>query len=955
MLRTHRAFCAITFFFLLVFPAQRTFAQQDYGNRLGHSEAREVEFRPRGPWMDMGSVDPAMRKWYLSQELYQEYRWQTWEYTNYGENLYQRYVDPFQQGDYFYDLYGNFLTRGWLVYDWTEERPHASEGSRLLKRGEYGSFFSNLIISADQKGQYAYSITIGNEIFTTLTPLTFRKAVFNGTQVDFRSDDVSVTGLFSRISAPGFIADPNAATSNNFTNLLGGRATVRLGDRVTVGGTFVNSHTGRTTQESFTGNPFKGALTPRQLEEQINLIVIRLSDDSPADGKGGAVLLAQDVEITTMIGDRDTVLTGSEINGVLAQKYRALNADPPPFPGREGGLLREGVLVADGNEQVELRYDLNLVAEAVDDQDLLNNISGVRFRLVLVNDYKIEVTSNSQTNAAAQPIFLVVTQAEGNIKDGSNKTEVVFDYGIPTANQVFGFTVEVDDLMGFNLYTELDMNHQFKQYPNQRRETLRSSSGIAGDESATAWMINLSRFSYPWYFFAEGFYMEEDYNTSPFMVDGFGKIDYSDPTTNVYDFVDDNDDQDRKPDQQRLFQDPRSGRERGNAGRSGAGFGDEAVFPGWDENNDSVSDFNQNDNLFRPNSFPDYDEPFMRYHSDRPEFLFGTDLNNNGWIDRFENDDEPDYPYKRDHKGYNIYLGGHITPHGRLTIGQVRQLLLADDRRNLTTYGLFAFDKDYAGIGRLRLANMLKKARDNIQDDLSQWVQTPGASGSNQFIVDPLFAEDTWLNTAFAGFERRSDSGLNFANKFKYEIVRQRRDESGLNFKKNTRLLGLINKVDYLHQIGSLTIRPKFKSELLKDNTLYSTTGSERDAWSGIFFLIFKFPLLEKTTMEVGLEQMFHQDRILEEKPLLRDDQGNLLLDEEGNTTGNLDKGDLTGDLRNTVVGTQLSNTGDYMGYQLIAQLGVSIERSSLERFGTDRQSQIRSLVYATLYAGLRD
>ena len=39
--------------------------------------------------------------------------------------------------------------------------------------------------------------------------------------------------------------------------------------------------------------------------------------------------------------------------------------------------------------------------------------------------------------------------------------------------------------------------------------------------------------------------------------------------------------------------------------------------------------------------------PFLRYNVDRPEFLFGIDLNNNGWVDRFENDDLPDYPIKK--------------------------------------------------------------------------------------------------------------------------------------------------------------------------------------------------------------------------------------------------------------------------------------------------------------------
>jgi len=933
MTRTRPLLCAVTLFFLLAGPLERAFPQQDYGSRLGYNRGGDVTFRPQGPWVDIGALDLAVKKRYLPQELYQEYRWKTWEYTNYIEHSYQRYVDPFQEGNYFYDFYGNFLTKGWLVYDWTEERPRTSEGSRILQRSQYGGAFGNLIIASDLKGQHSYSITIGDEIFTTLTPMTFRKAVFNGIQVDFHSDDLSVTGLFSRISAPGFTTDFNPASFNSYTNLVGGRATVNLGDHVIVGGTLVNAHIGRAGLESFKSNLFKGALTDRQMENPIESIVIRLSDDSPADAAGGAVLLAESIEITTVLGERDTVFTGSAINSLLAEKYRALGTQPPPFPSRAGGIFREGVRVADGSEQILLGYDLNLLAEAVNDVDIVNQIKGVRFRLALVNDYKVEITSNTQTNVEAQPVFLLVTQAEGNIKNGSNRTEVVFDYGLPTANQIVGLTVEVRDLMGFDLYTEFDLNHSYRQYPNKRLETHKAVSGLVGDEAAAAWMINLAKMAHPWFFFAEGFYMEAEYNTSPFIVDGFGRIDYEDPTRNIYDFVDDNDDQDRLPDQKRLFQDSRTSLERGAGGRSAEGFADDAIFPGWDENNDYISDFNQNDNLFQRNNFPDYDEPFLRYASDRPEFLFGIDLNNNGWVDRFENDNQPDYPYKSDHKGYNIYFGGALTPHMKLTAGQARQSLLSDDRRNLTTYGLFAFEKNYTGIGRIRFFDMFKKAKDNIQDDLSQWIQLPGVAGSHRSIADPLFAEDTWINTAYVEFERRSDSGLRSLKKFKYETVRQRRDESSLSFARDTRFFGLINKVDYLHRLGRLTIQPKFKSELLKDNTPYSVSGTERESWSNLFFLIFEFPLLKKTTIETGLEQEFFQD---------------LVVDEES-----LNQGVPTGDLRNTVVAVQATNRGDYLGYRLTTQLGVSLNHTSLEIAAQDRRTRTGNFAYATVYAGL--
>ena len=79
--------------------------------------------------------------------------------------------------------------------------------------------------------------------------------------------------------------------------------------------------------------------------------------------------------------------------------------------------------------------------------------------------------------------------------------------------------------------------------------------------------------------------------------------------------------------------------------------GDDRVFPGWDQNNDFIPDFNQNDNAVRANRRPDYDEPFLRFDVDRPEFLFGVDMNNNFWVDQFENDDQPDYPYRKDHRG----------------------------------------------------------------------------------------------------------------------------------------------------------------------------------------------------------------------------------------------------------------------------------------------------------------
>ena len=107
------------------------------------------------------------------------------------------------------------------------------------------------------------------------------------------------------------------------------------------------------------------------------------------------------------------------------------------------------------------------------------------------------------------------------------------------------------------------------------------------------------------------------------------------------------------------------------------------VFPGLDQNNDFISDFNQNQN-----ELPDYAEPFLRYAVDPPEFLFGMDMNNNTIIDRFEDDQEPDYPYDRDLRGANLYAGLMLGGNTQLTAGRLRERRLSSARRSRVDYAL---------------------------------------------------------------------------------------------------------------------------------------------------------------------------------------------------------------------------------------------------------------------------
>ncbi len=888
---------------------------QDYGNRLGQGHGTGLQFLPRGRTTLTSAIDPRVQKWYLPQELYSEYRLNQWNYTNYSRDFYLRYLSARLEGDYFYDIFGRRVMHGWLIYEARKEQPRASEGNSLLKSPLYGGNFQKLLIASDSRGQYHYSLTIGDEIQTTLTPMTFRKAVFNGVQFDYMADRYAGTVLLSRISAPLVTTSDLDVGLTNATELTAGRLTAQISDHVTVGGTYVNTHNSRATLERFSGNMFKGFLTTDQVGNPVTFVEVRLSDDSPEDGEGGPVLFAENAIIEDINGN---VWESNQVGYV---------------PARDGGVLRDGFPVADGSERMILRYNLEALAGArvleVEGEPMLSpttvdSLAQVRFELVLANDYRIEVTSNRQTNIEAQPVFLTVEKAPDNVKDTSNRRTVSFDYGLPTANQIAGVTVEVRELWGFDLYAEVNVNHRFVQYPNPLLETHRTAA-----RRANAWMVNLSKIHGPWFAYGEAFSMDPDYATSVFMTETNGRVDYDDEESFFYDYVDDNDDNDRYPDQKRKWQSSALGQTTS----TGEGAADQAVFPGWDENGDFISDFNQNDTPSRRNSLADYEEPFLRFSSDRPEFLFGIDMNNNRWIDRFEDDNDPDYPYDRDLRGYNVYGGVDIVPRVRLTVGQTRQWLLSSDQRNEAVYGLFALDRDLPGVGRLRVFEHLKKVRDNIEDER---IAAPRFLGDSQATVDdPLPAQDTWVNTLWLGVDYVGLQPLSLVNKFKYEFFHQRDERAVLDqrgARRNARFVGLVNKAECGFDMGQLHLRPRFKNEFFWD-VPYLKRQDERRWWKQMLSLSGKFPILRKSWIEAGFEQVFTADTATDEKDLA--------------------VGAQTGDGRQTILAIQLTNYGTYVGYRSIMQLGVRFDRDVLERIDRKDKTETGSLVFLSFYAGL--
>ncbi|NKB69602.1 MAG: hypothetical protein GKR89_21235 [Candidatus Latescibacteria bacterium] len=860
---------------------------QNYGARLGTVQrGGKVSFEPRGPGVLFDALDPVVRKWYVPQELYAEYRWKQWDYSNYARDPYQRYVGTSIEGNYFYDAFGNFLTQGWLIYDWREENPQAF-GSSLYKDGRFGSWFNQLAIGSDHKGQYHYAITVGNEIRTTLTPMTFSKPKFNGLQLDFAADKYEATALLSRINAPN--AEFNTGQRGgdrrtDATNLMAGRVESQVGDFIKVGGTFVSAYQTNTQTGSFGGDMFRGQLSGGQNFSNVNVIEVLITDESPADGEGGGALFASDIIIRDLEGNQ---IRGSEI-GFRAQV--------------EGGFLRQGFLAADGNESILLSFDFGARTYSGPDP---GEIDRVTIELVVANDYLIEVASDRQVGINGNVVFMPVARATGNVKDSSNQRVISFDYGLPTANQIVGFTLELTDLAGFKGYAEVDINRRYRQYPNlnlDQHHTASSRSDI--------WLANLSKVAHPFFFFAEAFDMAPDYTTNMVLLDRDGNPQYAN-SFQLFEFVEDNDDQDQFPD---WF-------------RKGSGELDREIFPGWDENNDFISDFNQNDNEASPNLLPDYEEPFLRFHVDRPEFLYGVDMNHNRWVDRFENDEVADYAYPLNQKGYNVYGGVAIDPDIRLTVGRQRIWQISDDRRNFATYALLTLDKDFPRLGRWRLFQDVRRVKDNIVDDLLQWVQQPDTRGGQRLVRDILVAQDTWINTTWLGFDHSRYSGLNFSHKTKWQFYRQLGSDDDVELRRLRRLgsfVGIIDKIEYQFNIGRITFVPRWKSEFRREVPAERDLPERRELSQLLMFML-RQPLMRSSFLEGGFEY-HHFAQLRQPTPPGAEDSFDGL-----------------------VVAAQLTNLSDYQGYRLTTILGFEVERRSFEVART--QTSTRGFV--TIYAGI--
>ena len=196
-------------------------------------------------------------------------------------------------------------------------------------------------------------------------------------------------------------------------------------------------------------------------------------------------------------------------------------------------------------------------------------------------------------------------------------------------------------------------------------------------------------------------------------------------------------------------------------------------------------------------------------------------------------------------------------------------------------------------------------------------------------------------------FTGKTYKGINSEGKFIHEFIRQRdanaRDRAGRLIARNTRRLGLINRIDYQFSLGWMAVQPRFKHELFMDDTPYNigrltgTSTAERQDWSGIFSLLLRRPFLNRVLLQLGVERLTFRDFIQDET-----------------AAAGLRGGDTTGDFDETSLAVQLSIDKPYLGYTLQTLMGIRVSRRHLERFEQPSARETGAISFVTVYGSIR-
>ena len=134
----------------------------------------------------------------------------------------------------------------------------------------------------------------------------------------------------------------------------------------------------------------------------------------------------------------------------------------------------------------------------------------------------------------------------------------------------------------------------------------------------------------------------------------------------------------------------------------------------------------------------------------------------------------------------------------------------------------------------------------------------------------------------------------------------------------------MINKAEYRLSAGGYTLMPRWKSEFSRRRPVLAGMPARLEL-DELLMLVFRFPLLRRSTVAVGVEyEIFSQLQ-------------------NPTPTGAEDS------FRGLTTTAQLINFSDYLGYRLTTTLGFELTRTSFE----GRRSELTTRSFITIYSGV--
>ena len=758
-------------------------------------------------------------------------------YINYGKYTYQTGAVSATSFE-LYDRMGYHLFRGYPLFKWVEARSDSLglQVSDVAREIYFFRFFGSLAIAQDTYRGWSLGMIVGDNIRTTLTPLTLQALRWQGVRIDGESAHHGFTALLTRGSAGRFSALHQQRDRSPVLS-YGGRWYSRIRDTIVLGATLFNQH--QVDIESRQGSFIHGTL-PYPMRPPTTIFV-RLESDAPLDGTAVGVYSVH-IRLTVRRADGTRATLTSDPKAGPGFEH-----DPTLVPSVTGRRVGDHWEAQGAGEHVVFAFDIPETA-AIEKSVFEAKVSGdYRIGVRQVHPF-LDTSGNSpkweERSWPSQPNLKRYSGSPKYPKDfkpteehpyytvarsrgcpGLEKVRVIrFDYGIPVGQTLLGtdFKIEAKEILAQG---EVVYNLQEARFP-----FVDDSLDVMGDR------IDTGRWAY--YFNAvkplrfgaldmelggELFRMDPDYGGgydsrrggTVFFTDRGGSKG-RDAVTQEFSLVEDNDDGDMYADDtlndEGRFQEFVQHRYSGGDAHSG-------VYPGLDEDGDLSPDTDRD-----RNGVPDWTQPFLLYDSDPAEFVYGMDLNNNGYPDFRENDPYPDYPVRKDQKGYNLYVGfPNLLPELKDVMLGYYSIREIDGRgRARAPYGRLQGEWYPARSLDVAFDDDVKYVKDAIRDDVYEFFVGPTDSMNTASPLyppppDPLMMKKSLVNTASLRLNYRP-----------FSSVRLRSD-----------VLHLTNQqYEHVDLSGATQNRDLFTEFSLVSRAEYTYSWSRFRLWTGMKFAL---------------------------------------------------------------------------------------------------------------------